>query len=422
MCRVVHLVGYVTVVAGAWSLAVELASAQTLPVDECVRLAVAHSPAARAAAHGVDAAAARVRAAGAAYSPRLRGEAQYGRAEGFDEAITNGGVTAALLTVETTLFDGGLRDAQFAATRARLRGAGAKQQQSQADVALAVRTAYFSGVAARAETDIHRDAIRTLGDYGELLQRQESLGLVPHNDVLRAQLAVTAEQAALRAAAADLDALRAELGVLIGATIEAAALVEPHSMSVIEGADAPIEDSPVMIDARASVDAARRDADAVRSEWREHLDLTASGGALGIEPGHTFSHNGGGQFLLGFTLPIFDSGGTVARIAAAVADADGAEASAAQARQTVTIALTRAAIEARRAQTDLAAWQRAVPQAAESFQLMRARYFGGGNARLLEVLDALAQQVEARLNASRALLAYRLAVATQYQILGKALP
>jgi outer membrane protein TolC len=405
-----------------WLLGVELALAQTRTVDECVRLAVTHSPATRAAARNVEAATARLRAARAAYSPRLRGEAQYGRAEGFDEAITNGGVTAALLTVETTLFDGGLRDAQFAATRARLRGANAKHQQSQADVALAVRTAYFSGIAARAAVDIHSDGIRTLRDYGELLQRQESLGLVPHNDVLRAELAKTAEQATQRAAAADLAAVRDELSVLTGATVEATALVEPQPMAVIESVDAPVETSPVMIDARATVEAARRDADAVRSEWREHLDLTASGGALGIEPGQTFNHNGGGQFLLGFSLPLFDSGGTAARIVAAVADADSAEASAAQARQTVTIALARAAIEARRAQADLAAWRDAVPQAAESFQLMRARYFGGGNVRLLEVLDALAQHVDARLNAARALLMYRLAVATQYQVLGETLP
>lgn len=403
-------------------LSARSAGGATLAVDDCVRLAILRSPATRSAARGVDAAAARVRAARAAYSPRLLGEAQYGRAEGFDEAITNGGVTEALLTFQATLLDGGLRDAQFAAARARLRSAAAKQQQSQADVALAVRTAYFTGVAAHAEVSIHADAIRTLQDYAELLQRQERLGLVPHNDVLRAQLGVTAEQVAQRSSTADLDAVCDELGTLTGTAVAAEALVEPESMAVAEGGSAPVETSPVMVDARAAVEAARHDADAVRSEWREHLDLTASGGALGVQPGHTFAHNGGGQFLFGFTLPIFDSGGTAARIAAAVADADGAEASAALARQTVTLALARAAIEARRAQDDLATWQRAVPQAAESFNLMRARYFGGGNARLLEVLDALAQHVDARRNASRALLAYRLAVATQYQILGETLP
>jgi outer membrane protein TolC len=405
----------------AYASAAAAVSAKSLSVDDCVRLALARSPAARAATRGVDAAAARVRAALAAYSPRLLTEAQYGRSEGFDEAITNGGVTEALLTVQATLLDGGLRDAQFAAARARLRSATAKQQQGQADVALAVRTAYFSALSAYAEVGIQADAIRTLRSDTDLLRRQERLGLVPHNDVLRAQLAVDAAQAAERSARAQLDAAREELETVTGTTINTAALVDPDVMPVVEGGER-IEASPVMVDAHAAVDAARRDADAVRSEWRSHVDVTASGGALGVRPGHTFSHDGGGQFLFGFTLPLFDSGGTAARIAAAVADADSAEAAAAQSRQTVTIALAHAAIAARQAQADLAAWQAAAPTAAESFSLMRARYVGGGNVRLLEVLDALAQHIDTRLNVSRSLLAYRLAVATQYQILGEALP
>jgi hypothetical protein len=53
---------------------------------------------------------------------------------------------------------------------------------------------------------------------------------------------------------------------------------------------------------------------------------------------------------------------------------------------------------------------------------MRARHAGGGNVRLLEVLDALAQTTEARLAESRAVLAYRIAVATQSELLGEVSP
>ena len=133
-----------------------------MPVAECVRRALEHSPAARAAAFQVDAATADRRAARSAYRPRLFAEAEYGRSEGFDEAVTNGGSTAALLTVEATLLDGGLRDAEFAAARARLRGAEARAQQERADLALAVRTAYFTGLAARTQIDIQKDALRIL--------------------------------------------------------------------------------------------------------------------------------------------------------------------------------------------------------------------------------------------------------------------
>jgi len=183
-----------------------------------------------------------------------------------------------------------------------------------------------------------------------------------------------------------------------------------------------IDASPVITDARAALEAARHDADAMRSEWRGHVTLTASGGALGVQPGPTFRDNGGGQFLFGVSVPLFDGGAVAARIAAAVAAANSAAADLQQARQTITIALARASVEARRAQADLTAGQRTVPTAEEDFQLMRARYFGGGNVRLLEVLDALSQSVESRLNVPRALLTCRLAVATEAQILGEVTP
>ena len=98
---------------------------ETVTVTDCVRLALARSPGARAAGFDVSAASERVQAARGAYAPRLSAQAEYGRAEGFDEAVTNGGSTAALLTFEATLLDGGLRDAQCAAARARLRSAAA---------------------------------------------------------------------------------------------------------------------------------------------------------------------------------------------------------------------------------------------------------------------------------------------------------
>src|SRR5438105_3719675 len=106
--RWIPLVGLMTLQAGT-----VIAAADTLTIDDCVRLALARSPAAQAAGFDVDAATWRVRAARAAYAPRLFAAGEYGRSQGFDEVVTNGGSTAALLTMEATLLDGGLRDAQF---------------------------------------------------------------------------------------------------------------------------------------------------------------------------------------------------------------------------------------------------------------------------------------------------------------------
>ncbi len=391
---------------------------QPLTVEDCVRAALARSPAARAAGFDTEAATARVRAARAAYAPQLHADGQYGRSEGFDETVTNGGITSALLTLETTLFDGGLRDAQFAAARARLQSATALAQQRRADVVLAVRTAYFAAVTARAARAVQEDNLRTVRDYVGLLQRQEALGLAVRNDVLRAQLAVHTAEAALRAAAADLAAADDALGIFTGLSVTPSALVDPEPLTGPSDSAALVETCPVVADARAALETARHEAEAVRSEWRGHLSLSASGGALGVQPGPTFHDNGGGQFQFGFILPLYDGGAVNARVAAAVAAVHAAEAALEESRQATRVAAARAATEAARARDDLAIWEGAVPQAADDFQLMRARYLGGGNVRLLEVLDAMAQYVEARLHVVQARLAYQLAVATQEQILG----
>jgi outer membrane protein TolC len=296
------------------------------------------------------------------------------------------------------------------------------EQQRRADVAFAVRAAYVTAGAAHAEATVQQGTLQTLHDYESLLQRQERLGLVTRNDTLRARLAADIAAAAERAAVAERDAALSELSTLTGVALATDSLVEPATAHFIPADTTAIEASPVLIDAQAAVEAARRDADAVRSEWRSHLQLTASGGALGVVPERTFRDNGGGQFLFGFSVPLYDGGATTARVAAAAAAADSAAALLRESRQTLTTALARVAVEARRAEADLAAWHSAVPRAAENFELMRARYFGGGNVRLLEVLDALTQYVDAQLAVQRAVFADRIVVAKQQQLIGEMTP
>src|SRR5438552_3627691 len=111
---------------------VAAAPAAALTVEDCVRLALARSPAVRAALADAQTAAALVRGARAAYWPSLAAKGDYGVAKGFDRTVTNGGQTDALLSLGATLFDGGLRDARLAAAQASLRSATAKETQQRA--------------------------------------------------------------------------------------------------------------------------------------------------------------------------------------------------------------------------------------------------------------------------------------------------
>jgi outer membrane protein TolC len=396
-----------------------LARADALTVDECVRLALARAPSARAAASELDAAQQRLRAARAAYVPRLLGEAEYGRSGGYDETVTNGGSTAARVMLQAPLLDGGRRDAKFEAARARLQSAAAVERQRRADVAFAVRSAYFSALAAQDESHVRAAAVDETTADVRVLEKLEERGLAQHNDVLRARLAVEAARSAGRAAVAALDTALGELSTLTAAEVAAGDLIDPGPSAIVEPTDGAIEASPLMVDARAAVEAARRDADAARSERREQVTFTADGGFLGVNPDNTFQKFGGAEFLLGFSVPLFDGGVLAARVAEAEAAARAAAANGRETRQTIALALSRGAVEARRARAELEAWKRAVPESEEAFQLIRARYVGGGDVRLLEVLDALNQSIDARHNVVQARLAYRLAVAEQDHVLGR---
>jgi len=251
------------------------------------------------------------------------------------------------------------------------------------------------------------------------LERLEAQAIVPLDELLRGRLALDATEMQGRAARSDASVARATLGVLTGLELSGESLAEPHEPDLTLPSDAAIDRAPALAGARATAEAARSDARAAESERRAQLKLTADAGALGVHPERTFRDNAGGQFLLAVTVPLFDGGAIAGRIAAADAAAASAAAKVDAARQSLELALLRARATGDRARQDLATARATIPIAADQFQLVRARYLGGGNVRLLEVLDALNQYVESHLRESRALLEARSAAALQEQLLGE---
>ncbi len=394
-------------------------NAPAVTLRECEQAALMRAPAAHAALAAAEAAAANVRGARAAWWPTLAVRGDYGVSSGFDPAVTNGGQTDALLSLAAVILDGGARAARVRAAQADLRGAAARTAQQRADVVFAVRTAYIEALAAEAAGTVQDAQLARLREYDAAFARLEAAGLAPHTDVLRAGLAVTATEGARRAAAADDATARDALAILTGLAIADAQLATPD-LRVAEPTTDAIDAAPVVADARGAADTARADIDVARSEWRSQFRLTADGGALGVRPGETFRHDGGGQFMLGFMRPLFDGGVVESHVAAASATAVAAEARVDQARQDVRLAIARVIEDGRRAEGDVAAGRRAERAAAAQAVLMHARYLGGGSVRLLEVLDAVAANADTRLAVSRAERAYRTAAATEAQVLGEA--
>jgi outer membrane protein TolC len=402
------------------SLPVSLLGADSVTIGDCVRFALARSPAVRASMLATDVARSRYGAARAAFLPVLSAEAEYGRSTGYDVNVTNGGSTKTVIKAEATLLDGGTRRAQVAAADARVRASGESEREERAAVTFAVREAYFSALGAAEEIAIRQQALDTLDRDVALLERQARSGLVPPNAVLRARITVESTRTAQRAAASDLGVRRAALAVLSGVDVSAP-LVDPGEPPPLTADDAAIETLPGVVGARLALEAARRDRQSVERERWGKLTFSADAGALGVDPGTTFRDNQGAEVLAGVRVPLLD-GVAAANIAGARAEEAAAQAALDRARQDARLEIAELVQESSKSKADLEAARRTLPLSEQNLELMRARHAGGGDVRLLELLDALAEHVNARLEVSHALLAYRLAAARAAKLLGDATP
>ena len=102
------------------AMAIRAEAGELLTLPQAVELTLQRSPALSASAFDDIAATLRRRGTWAAYLPVLSAESGYGRSYGYDEAVTNGGDTHAIVKLETTLFDAGAGLARGAEAKAKL--------------------------------------------------------------------------------------------------------------------------------------------------------------------------------------------------------------------------------------------------------------------------------------------------------------
>jgi outer membrane protein TolC len=392
-----------------------------LTLPEAVELTLAHSPALTAAAFDDAAASLRRRGARASYLPVLSAESGYGRAYGYDEAVTNGGDTHAIVKLETTLFDGKAGIARGAEAKAKLLGARSDERSRRAEVAFAATEAYLGILSARRERELQVEVATELESYASLVDRLELGGGAPPGSALRARVALEGPKTALRSADADLSALAATLSILTGRSVTALDVVDPGEMGPPQITAEKIDASPSVATARATFDAAEAQVEALEAERWGKITFSADAGALGVRPEETFRDDRGGEFAFGGRVPLFDVAART-ELAAKRAEASSARARLADARQRAAIEMTQLQASAAKARSDLEAARLAKPLADQSFLVLRARSLGGGDVRAIEVIDAVTQRTEAHLRIVRAELAYRLALAAQARSLGETFP
>lgn len=430
-------------------LALEAARAQEAPLltpDAAVALGLAHDARLTAARAEAAAAEAAYRQARAARLPSVGTQASYTRLSdnipavafstdflpGLDTTFTLAPVALnryyAEVSLEQPLFTGFRLQRQARAARFEAEAARRSAAQAEADVALAVRQAYWRLYEALALQAVAEQALVQVEAFLQEVERRQAAGAALPSDVLAART----RRAEVRLARLEADnaaqAARLTLNRLTGRPLGAA--VQP----VAEAAAPPREAAPDSLVARAlaarpalealaaQVEALRAQTAATRGAWLPEVALT--GRYVYARPNQYFfaeQDQFRGTWEAGALLRwrLWDGGARAAEAQRAEALLAAAEARLAYARQEVAVGVLQQHLDVERAREAVAVAGENVQAAAEAFRVARLLYREGA-ALTAQVLDAEQALRSAEGRQARARAALALAHAGLINALGQA--
>jgi len=364
--------------------------APALTLDQVVARALQLAPAVESAVANRDLNEARIAEARAPLYPDLTGNGEYFQAPGYDQTISNRGLTLAQLALGYTAYDGGRRLDQVRAARYAAQAATLGVDAARAQIVYDATVAYFDLMRSReSETELQSNLAR-LSQYVAIVEALQRNGRAIANDVLR--LRSTRDAAEITLAQAHQAAAHASivLGSMIGED-DRSDLQTSEVNGLPRWPAGEINENPALKAAQRQIESAKLAVAAAHAESSPTLKLALTAGYEGIDPPKTFGHHLGASYDGAVSLPIFQGGLVRSHVDQAMA----AEHAAIAQQHAVELGLKRdfadaaTRYRAARDQLDLLARSRAT--ADDAFSLDWARFLGGGNVTLLEVIDAYGQ-------------------------------
>ncbi len=375
---------------------VSVARAATITLSDAIDRALRLAPSVDVAAAASDMSAADVRGQRAPLFPTVGAGAEYYQAPGYDEVITNRGLSSGQLTLDYTAWDWGRRQAQLRAAEYVSEAARLGVAAASAQIVFDTSSAYFDLLRARAEQRDLQASLERLTRYVTTIEQLEKSGRVITNDVLKFRTARDSAELALDAARGNSQRATAALGILIG---------EPDQpdldLASIDGVppkpSGDLAQSPVMQAANRVIASAASQIEAAKAERLPTFKVAFTTGFLGVDPRPTISHNFGGSYDGVVSIPVFDGGLISSHIDQAKAKERSATAQARQTEYLLKRRMADASIRYDEARRQLDILSRAQPTADDNFALTWTRFLGGGAVTMLEVLDSYQQAEQLRL-------------------------
>ena len=386
-------------------LAAQPAAPSALALDDCLKLAAGRHPALAAAQAGVSAATESVGEARAPYYPSLDLNAGYHRWQRrvfLPSGLTIPGRTIpdiigplddwnGAISSRVTLFDHGERRAGLDAAQARRAGAQADVAATQADVRLAVQSAFYALAAAQELESVAEKNLARTEAHQRLANARRDAGAVPQADVLRMDAEVANARLQLINAASRVRSATGRLNTAMGRAADTPIAVATATTSSPPPARAELDAAvsralaqrPEITSGEKRTEAARAAVTAAQASRAPKIRADAM---FGWRDTTCVPDTREWQAGLSIDLPIFDGNSRARRVARSKAELAREEA-AFQGRQLqIREEVWATATELERAWSAIAANETSVKASAESLRVVRERY-EAGSALITDLLD-----------------------------------
>ena len=380
----------------ALAMAPSALAGTTISLDEAISRALQFVPTLDAARAQSDLGGAKEMEARAPLYPDIWANAEYNQAPGYDQIITNRGLTLSQLALNYVAFDGGRVRAQARAARYAAEAAALGLDAARAQIVFDTTVAFSDLLRARATERELTASVGKLERYVSIVDALRRSGRAIANDALK--LRTTRDSAELALAAARQAAAHAS--ILLASMIGEDGrddLVAGGDNSLPTPANGDLVQSPALRASARQVESAKLAVTAARAERSPTVKLALTTGWEGIDPPKTFGRHLGASYDGALAVPIFQGGLVRSHIDEALAAQHSAEAQ----RRQIELELRRDLADAKSryqsARDQLALLASSQETADDASALMWTRFLGGGNATMLDVTDAYQQAETLRL-------------------------
>ncbi len=410
-------------------------TAQALSLREAAELALQNDPRMRAADQAVAVSEANVDVARAGYLPSVSlsggtGVQKVYLGNNFPAGFPKPDLLnpySASLKASQPLYSGGLTSAQMSDSRSRLEGSEQDAVATRQQLLLAATTAYLDVVRDRAVVELNQKNLATLQQAQDDASKRFEAGEATRTDVAQANARRAEAEAQLKRANANAHISDAAFVRVIG--------VAPQNL----GADWPVPQTPASLDqalaaagltpsvlaADAQSRSAHAQIDAARAALLPQVSL--DGGASAQDDSQfALNRYQYWQVQLKATLPLYAGGANAARLSAAHAAAEQADAQASDAQHAAIQSITQAWANSEAAADIIASYQASTEASASALDAVQ-KELQVGTRTTLDLLDAERDLLSAQVNLAasrhdRAVAGYQLLAACGLLHLGDIAP